>query len=92
MNRTEDDVLMLQEAGFTAGYVRDLTAGDVVMIEHHARPTELTEMTVGEVRKEAGGLRTWIGVTPRGARLHCSYGGAYPCWRRFDHPLTGGDR
>lgn len=75
---------MLSEAGFEPCYVRDVTEGSVIAINHETNYGTPTEMTVVDLWVTGGGnllvIAHWIGVLPDGRKVHCAYNESYPCW------------
>lgn len=77
---------MLQEAGFEPCWIKDVTEGDTIAMEHRINREVPTEMVVQSLTKTNAGqgivLSHWIGVLPSGRKVHCSYGAMYPCWKQ----------
>jgi hypothetical protein len=82
---TAETYRMLHEAGFEAAFVRDITEGATVMINHRINREALTEMQVRNLRvgipDDTGNrISTWIGVTSEGFPIHCMYGSDWECF------------
>jgi hypothetical protein len=93
----EDELLMLQSAGYVPCLVKDLRDGDTVMIDHSvdreygegSKPQMPTEMTVSGMESDTINddgsprvLLSWVGtLTRNGLKVHCRYHNRYECWK-----------
>lgn len=77
---------MLHEAGFVPCYVKDLSEGDTIAIDHAINRDAPTEMVVTSLWLSPSGggnvISHWIGLLSSGRGVHCSYGAAYPVYRQ----------